>query len=116
LFGTTAICGNRRWRHDSAHYFCAISKNGSAFSDLRILFSQKSPLQNDASAYQVASKLANRSFDRAAQVAGFRPKVSERDKFGDYRRRRDRPLEMNDTATRYVVGERVAVWAAELPS
>jgi hypothetical protein len=83
----------------------------------RILFPIESSSQNDSSADQVASKAANRFFDRAGAVARFRLQISELDKLCDDRRRCSRPLEATGTASamRQHFEGHIAVWAAEKP-
>jgi hypothetical protein len=81
------------------------------------LFPIESSLQNDSFADQVASKPANRFFDRAGAVARFRLQISELNELCDDRRRCSRPLETTRTAsaTRQLFEERIAIWAAEKP-
>jgi hypothetical protein len=104
-FGTGADLPN--WKDTTSVHKSTI------LSDAQFCFLKRLSLQNDASASQVASQLLNRSFDRISPVAGCGPKVSERDKFGDHRRRCSRPLETDDTTVRHRLTGRIAVWAAE---
>jgi hypothetical protein len=65
-----------------------------------LLRARRSGSQNDAIADQVPSQPANRLFDRAGAVARSWPQISELDKLCDHRKRRNRPLETDKTATR----------------